>query len=434
VNRVQALFLRTAYVGLLLLATLAPFQFQFEVSAALTRLSRAFSPAYSPADFVDAVRNVALFAGWGALWTITAPPGRIRQVVWPPIWSGLVLSVAIELTQSLTPRRTSSILDVATNGLGSLAGSLLIVGLVALVRALRNEKSHVGIPGVLFAGAYLTALVFEAVFAPFRLSPIPGLYGGPLARMAGTLAHFEWRSLYEVPFRDIFLFLPAGALAVVALVELGKSHRSAARLTMVAGTVLWLATELFHGFLALPIQLGPLVVHAASTALGAWLAARFLPSLSRTLRGRLRPRYLLLLYGAVLLVWAWRPGRVTEHIDAEMQLSWRRLIPLQGSAPRLDLYSVADLAEGFLLYFPVGCLLAVWPVRRRGWLAAYLPGVLIAVVGEIGQPLIAGRYFDVTDILVEAAGMGMGWAIVRRAGFSAYGEMVPASPERGALR
>ena len=95
--------------------------------------------------------------------------------------------------------------------------------------------------------------------------------------------------------------------------------------------------------------------------------------------------------------------------------------------------SVADLAQGFLLYFPLGCLLAVWPMRRRGYLASYLPGVVIAVVGELGQPLIAGRYFDVTDILVEVAGMGIGWAIVRRAGFSEYGEMLPASPGREVL-
>jgi glycopeptide antibiotics resistance protein len=427
---VQTLLLRAAYVGLLLLATLAPFQFQLDLSAALVHLSRAFSPAYSPTDFVDAVRNVALFAGWGALWTITAPPGRPRDVLWPPLWSGLVLSIAIELTQSLTPRRTSSILDVATNGLGALAGALLIVGLVALVRALRNEKSHVGVPGVLFAGAYLAALALEAVFAPFRLSPISGIHGGPLTRLAGTLAQFEGRSLYDLPLRDILLFLPAGGLAVAALVELGRSHRSAARLTIVAGTGLWVVAELLHGLLALPIQLGAILVHVISTAAGAWLAARFLPSLSRSLRGRLRPLYLFFLYGALLLIWTWRPGRVADDVDASAQLSWRRLVPLQGSAPRLDLYSVADIAEGFLLYFPVGCLLAVWPMRRRGYLSSYLPGVIIAVVGELGQPLIAGRYFDVTDILVEVAGMGMGWAIVRRAGFSAYGEMMPASPGR----
>lgn len=432
--RGQVLALRVAYVGLLILATLAPFQFRFDLQTALDRLSRAFHPAYSPADVVDAVRNVALFGGWGALWTITAPPARLRATLWPPLISGLALSLGLELTQALMPIRTSSILDVATNGLGSLAGALLIVGLVTVVRALRNQKSHVGIPAVLFATAYLMALVLEAVFAPFRLSPIAGVYGGPLFRLKGTLAQFEWRSLYELPLGDILLFLPMGALAVAALVELGWPHRSAARLTIVTGTGLWLATELLHGTLALPMQLGAIVIHAVSTAAGALLAARYLPELSRALRGRLRPRYLFFVYGAILLVWIWRPFRLADNLDTTAQFSLRRLIPLQGSAPRLDLYSVADIAEAFFLFLPVGCLLAVWPMRHRGSLSAYLPGVFLAVVGELGQPLIAGRYFDVTDILVEVAGMGMGWVVVRRAGFSPYGEMLPAPPVREVLR
>jgi glycopeptide antibiotics resistance protein len=420
--------LRAAYIGLLILATLAPFQFQFDLHLALERLSRAFAPAYSSADFVDAVRNLALFGGWGALWIVTAPPRGSRNAWWPPLWSGLLLSIAIECTQAFTPHRNPNILDVATNGLGSVTGALFVLGLVAVVRSLRNEKSHVGIPGMLFAGPYCIAAALEAVFAPFRLTPIAGLYGGPLTRLQATLSRFEWGSLSDLPLGDILLFVPAGALAVLALVEQGKSHRSAVRLTILCGALLSVAAELLHAPLALPIQLGAVVVHAGSTALGAWLAGRYLPALGRALRGRLRPRYLFFLYAAILLVWAWRPGRAGDDTTASQQFSLRRMIPLQGSAPRLDLYSVADLGEGFLLFFPLGCLLAVWPMRRRGYLSSYLPGAIVAVVAELGQPWIAGRYLDVTDVLVEVAGMGIGWAIVRRAGFSEHGEMMPQSP------
>lgn len=425
--------LRAAYVGILILATLAPFQFQFDLHVALERLSRAFAPAYSPADFVDAVRNLALFGGWGALWVVTAAPGRAQRAWWPPLWTGLLLSVTIEFTQSFTPRRNPNILDVATNGLGSLGGALLILGLVTLVHSLRSEKSHVGIPGALLAGSYLMAVALEAVFAPFRLTPIAGIYGGPLSRFRGTLVHFEWASLSELPLGDILLFLPAGAFAVLALAEHGKSYRSAARLTIILGSLLWIVAELLHAPQALPVELGAIVVHAGSTSLGAWLAGRYLSRIGRALRGPLRPRYLLVLYALVLLIWAWRPGRAGSDTTDATDLSWRRLIPLQGSAPRMDLYSVADLGEGFLLFFPVGCILAVWPVRRRGLLASYLPGVIVAVAGELGQPLIAGRYFDVTDILVEVAGMGMGWAIMRRAGFTEYGEILATSPPRQAV-
>lgn len=158
----------------------------------------------------------------------------------------------------------------------------------------------------------------------FACPPIAGVYGGPLFRLKGTLAHFEWRSLYELPLGDVLLFLPAGALAVAALVELGWPHRSAARLTIVTGTALWLAAELLHGMLALPMQLGAILIHAASTAVGALLAARYLPELSRALRGRFRPRYLFFVYGAILLVWTWRPFRLADNLDTAAQFSLRR--------------------------------------------------------------------------------------------------------------
>jgi glycopeptide antibiotics resistance protein len=285
----------------------------------------------------------------------------------------------------------------------------------------------VGLPAALFAGSYLAALTLEAIFAPFRLTPIAGIYGGPLLRIKATLAAFDWRATWDIPAGDILLFLPAGFLAVTALVELGWQRPNPLRLTIVGGTLLWAGAELFHGFLALPIGLGALLTHALSMAAGALLADRFLPAITRSLRGRTRPRYLFWCYAALLLLWTWRPYLLALAPDIASQFSLGRLIPLQGSAPKLDLYSVADIVESFLLYLPLGALLAVWPFRQRGALSGYLPGIYLAALGELGQPFIAARYFDVTDILVGAAGLGIGWAVVRRAGFSPYGEMLPAT-------
>ena len=50
----------------------------------------------------------------------------------------------------------------------------------------------------------------------------------------------------------------------------------------------------------------------------------------------------------------------------------------------------------------------------------------VVALGEIAQPFIAGRYCDVTDILVGVAGLGIGWVVLRRAGFTVHGEMLPA--------
>ena len=374
---------------------------------------------------MDAVRNIALFGGWGALWTITAPPGTRYRMLLPPFLTGLALSVILELTQAFLPLRNTSILDVAMNGLGALAGAILIVALVAAVRARRHVKSHVGLPAALFAGSYLAALTLEAIFAPFRLTPISGVYGGPLVRLRATLAAFDWRTAWDIPLGDILLFLPAGFLAVAALVELGWQRHNALRLTIVGGALLWAGAELLHGFLALPIGIGAFVTHSLSLAAGALLAFNFLPAITRAIRGSTRPRYLFWSYAALILLWTWRPWVLALAPDIAGQFSLGRLIPLQGSAPKLDLYSVADIVESFLLYLPLGALLAVWPFRQRGALSGYLPGVYLATIGELGQPFIAARYFDVTDILVGAAGLGIGWAVARRAGFSPYGEMLP---------
>jgi glycopeptide antibiotics resistance protein len=418
---------RAAYVGVLALATLTPFQFRFDLEA-LGRLARAFHPSYTPRDAVDAVRNVALFAGWGALWVITAPRATVWRTLVPPLVTGFGLSAAIELIQSLMPARTSSVLDVSSNTVGAVFGALVIVALVQVLRARRSAKSYVGVPALLFCGSYLAVVTFESVFAPFRLSAIPGIFGGPFTRLHATLEQFSWGSTLSLPLGDTLLFLPAGVLATAALVELGWPYRNAARLTVAAGTVLWIVTELSHGGLGLPIQVGAVLVHTAALALGAWLAVRWLPPFTRRVRGRGRPLRLALAYAALLLLWSWRPFHLEINPAAlRAQLSLNRLVPLQAGAVRADLFSVADVAEGFLLYLPLGGLLAVWPVRRSGRLAGVLPGLYLAAAAELGQIFVAGRFFDVTDFLVQAAGVAIGWAVVRHAGYRPHGQMLPAS-------
>jgi VanZ family protein len=426
-----ALLARLGYVGILVLATLTPFRFQLDLAAAAGRLAHALHPNYTPAEAVDAVRNIVLFAGWGALWAVTAPLGTLRATLVPPVLTGLALSASIEGIQSLMPLRTSSVLDLTTNTAGALVGAAAVVGTVALLRARRGAKSYVGIPTMLFLTGYLTAVLFEAVFAPFRLEPIAGIYGGPFTRFQATIATFTWHSLFTIPVGDLVFFLPAGVFAVATLVELGWPYASAARLTVAAGALLWALSELAHGTLAIPIQVGAVVVHTAAVAAGAWLAVRYLPPLTRKLRGRWRPLYLTVAYSALLLLWAWRPFRLeTDLAVIRAQLSPDRLIPLAGSAVSNTLFSVADLAEGFFLYLPLGGLLAVWPARRQGFLGGCWAGIYLAAVAELGQILVAGRFFDVTDFLVQAAGVAIGWAVVRHAGFAPYGTMLATGTTR----
>jgi hypothetical protein len=161
-------------------------------------------------------------------------------------------------------------------------------------------------------------------------------------------------------------------------------------------------------------------------ALGAWAAARWLGPFSQQLRGANRPRILLALYAMVLVVWAWRPFLPEVNLAmmaAKLRGDW--WIPLALTGSRVDLYSVADVCVPFFLAVPLGALLAVWPLRRSGVLRTALPGIYLAAALEAGQLFIMGRFPDVTDFLVVAAGITSGWLILRRAGYQPHGELLP---------
>ena len=422
---------KLGYVVVLALATLTALQFDPDVSEAMNRLARAFYPSYTPRDMVDAVRNLALFAGWGALWVVTSPPTRISAALTRPLLTGAALSIGIETLQLFSPVRSAMLLDVITNTAGALSGALLVVVMVEIARLLRERKSYLGIPALSFAATYFVAILFQAVVLT-RSDPLPGVYGGPLTRFRATMAHFQLDSITALPLADALLFFPLGAFVVAALVELGRKHGRAAWQTTAGGVVLSVAAEVTRGALALPIELGAIVVHFTAIALGALAAARWLPVLSRRLRGRRRPRALAGTYAVILALWSWKPFLLeTDPRVILSQLSLTRLVPLQAHGWRVDLFSVADIGGPFFLYLPLGGLLAVWPLRRRGPLGYCLPAVYLAALTELGQVIVAGRYFGITDVIVQCAAVAIGWTVIGRAGFHPYGEMLAARTRPG---
>lgn len=416
--------LRIAYIGVLVLATLSPFEFGTTGEDLSELVSRALSPEFTAADVVDGARNVTLFAGWGIVWIAT---GARRHPAWRvalAALTGVLLSVSIESVQLFLPDRSASILDVYTNGAGSLIGAATGVSLIALARRRRGWRSFLGLPAVAAAGSYLATVLVEAVF-PLQRHGAPGVHGGPLNRLEWSLDNFELTSLFAVPAFDLVLFFPAGALLVAAFVERGTGYPRAALLTAGAGLALSAVAEAAHGLLAQPIELGAILTHAAAFAAGGYVAARWLPRFTRAVRGRWRVRFFLVGYVAVLLLWWWRPfvPQLDPGALAE-ELSLRRWIPLTAHAIRGDLYSVADVARSFLLFFPIGAVLAVWPLRLRGALAKLFPALYLAAVVELGHILIAPRFFDVTDMLISAAGAAIGWVVIREAGFRPYGAVL----------
>jgi VanZ family protein len=240
-----------------------------------------------------------------------------------------------------------------------------------------------------------------------------------------VVAQLDWSSLWRVPLADVILFFPLGVFGVMAIVETGEPHWAAVRRVCAWGGFGSILLEVSHGPLGQPISLGAAAAHVIGIALGAVACGAWLPGFSRLVRGRGRPAVLLVAYALLIAFWAWRPFTIeTDPTTIQQQFALQRLIPLQGLADRSDLSSVADIVKPFFLFFPLGALLAVWPLARRGVLAFCFPALYLAIVTEVVQGFVAGRFFDGTDLVIQCAAAAIGWAVVRQAGYQPHGAIL----------
>ncbi len=423
-----ALWMRIGYLAVIAFATIAE-PASADRLLVDERLRQALRPELTGRDIVDAARNILLFAGWGAVWVITSPRGRALPMLVRATLSGAAISAAVEGVQLLSANRVASVLDLGTNTFGALAGALALALLVVLAQFKRAARSYVGMPMVLFAAGYGGSTVLESIGPVFRQERLLNAWGPPLERLSQALAQLGEAPFGVVPWLDLVLFAPAGALAVAALAEAGMSRRTAAAWTVLAGAVLYALAEFARGGAGFAMAPGAWLVHVAGLSTGAVLAVGGLPLFTRELRGRDRPAALLVAYASVLALWSLRPflPELDGRAIAE-KLAIGRLVPLVAYRERVDLFTTADVAIPALQFLPLGALLAVWPVRRSGPLSGILPAAYLAVAFETSQIVVSGRYFDVTDILVAIAAAALGFAIVRRAGYTPYGELLLRSP------
>ncbi|MGD8601692.1 MAG: VanZ family protein [Gemmatimonadota bacterium] len=420
---------RGLYVGIILLATLSSLRPDLDGVAIAERLGRMLRPSVSGRDLIDGARNVALFAGWGLLWMITAGPGRSWRALRHAVLTGAALSLAVEGLQLLSDTRISSVLDLITNTGGAFAGALAAVFIVMSLAKATGARSFVGIPASVFAVSYGVAVSAESFVPLFRQESQVHVSGGVLERLAMALEALRWGTVFEPPLGDFLLFLPAGAFAVAWLYEMGRDYGAAAWIVACGAALILPAAEVAHGAIGIEIHAGAALTHVIAVAIGAWLGAKSLPRFTRAARGADRPRILTLAYATLLLLWAARPYRTEPAFGAmvaKLRSEW--WIPLRSLGARMDLFSVVDVCGPFLLYMPLGALLAVWPLRRRGLLSGMAPAIYLACATELGQILIATRTLDITDLLIQATGAAIGWLAVRRAGFRPYG--VQLAPSR----
>lgn len=420
-------FARVGYVVVILLATLTHLNFDPDPGRTAMRLERALHWALRGSDVVDAARNVALFAGFGVIWLITSAADHPwRRVGWITLL-GFLLSCTVEFVQLFSISRTSSINDIATNTAGAFLGAAVIVVMVLVLKRVRPARSTIGFPLYPVAGAYAVAVATD-IFAPFygrerMYSPGDSIHDrlAYALQLMGGLSQRPWLSLF-----DLVAGAPAGFLAVMAFAELGMSYGAACVLTMLLGTAASVGLEIAHGIAGQRIQLGAMVSHAIAISLGAAIAWRGAPAALRRIGARRTIVAILLVASAALLAaWNWRPFEF--HLNGaviQAQLSLPHLTPLGLMSGEVDLFGVADLIRQFSLYLALGVLLAVWPLRQRGWLAFVLPAVYLAIILELGQLFVVGRTFDVTDILTQCAAAAVGYVIVRRAGWGVVGTVL----------
>ena len=418
--RQRFLAARWGYVVVVLLATLTQLHFSPDLAAG-ERLARAFTPSLGWRDAIDGLRNTVLFAGLGAVWVVTSRSGNVRAEIRRATLVGLALSATVEGLQVFSPVRTASIVDVTTNTLGALLGAGGVALLIAAVVAAKGARSYLGVPTLLVAGAYAGAALCEALTPLFGPAALPWTAGGPVERLHAALRAAGPISFDTLPLIDLLLFAPVGFLFVMLLRERGRDARRVG--VAGAGAGLALVAELGHGMLGFPIWWGAVLVRVAGVGLGGWAAQRALPALTQLLRGAARARAALLAYGALLVLWGWRLflPRTDLHAIAA-QLAPENLVPLASLAQRVDAFSALHVLQQFLLYLPLGSMLAVWPLRLTGRWAHLWPGLWLAVVIELGHVLIVDRTFDPTNALIACAGLAIGWVVVRRSGFVPYGE------------
>lgn len=418
---------RAAYVAIILIATLANLEPDWNDGLASVRLARAFAPHLAWSDTIDALRNILLFAGFGAVWEVTSPQGRLRDALWRATLYGALLSAGVETLQLFSPVRFASIVDVMTNTAGTFIGALGLAMLIAATRARRDAKSYLGIPMFLPAIGQLVAVAMEGL-APLFRQEIVTAAGGPLTRLKTTLASAAALSFSSFPLTDVVFAVPTGFLGVAALAELGVSRAAAAVIVAIGGVLVAFGSEVAHGATGEIIVWGAAVAHATGIIVGVLIGALALPWITQRYRGVARARAFLAAYVVFLVAWIWRPFALRVSLSSIGDQLLGGWIPMAALAQRGDVFTVGKVIQLFALMMPLGAFHGAWPARHRGPMRWVLPAVWLSAVLSLGHAFIEERLFDITNFLIMAAGAWLGWWIVRRAGIPERGTWL--SPNR----
>jgi VanZ family protein len=421
--------LRLAYLACIVIATLLGLGLDPSLARAADRLARALDPTLSFRDVTDAVRNIALFVGWGATWVLTSrAPTTARDVVIATLW-GMCASITVETAQTFSQFRYASVADVATNTLGAFIGAVSIWIVEKRATTDLRGGTLIGVPGWMPAGALLMSAIGLA-FAPSSRATMRIAWE---TSPAGRAAHITAAPALSVPWpalvSDVASWLVLGLGVSIAISDRTGRIRAAQLLAwlLIIGVMLP-AVHLGRDLAGLQREAGTLIVQGCAASAGLLLGLLAVPRWRRRVTARSTRALQLCLVVAVLgAIVAWSPAAWAARANGGF--NWRQLVPMMSLFQRQDLSSVFLVLQKAGIGAAVGACLAA---RTR--MGEPRPGVRAAVVFaavvELGQLLVPGRYPDVTDILITTASAGLVAVLIERASRGA----AAAEPSGSAFR
>jgi glycopeptide antibiotics resistance protein len=393
--------------------TTFPFQFRIGWGRFLIEAHRInWRPLGGTADNLiisDIVQNILLFIPFGFLgyFSLVYKSSRLRKL--GIVLAGATLSAGVEFLQIFSPSRWPAMSDVVFNTAGTALGLVLAVAFKKSVLGFKSQpwaRRFLDAPSAFPAFIFLV-LVASGCWEPFDFSLDVGMVWDHL------------KSLMRDPFR-----FKNPDVDMISFIRFLLANLFLCRLALEAGLkrpVLW-GTG-FMASLGVGLELSQAIIQSRAPefqdALVAVLGALsggivyFFPGFHR------RPRIWTAAGGLMVLVSAAARGLYPYHFTARYSgFNW---VLFRTEYKRTTFAALGNFIESAMIFFPLGFLWGYfYPRIRPSALAALLAGGLAMMV-EIAQGFVPGRYADITDVLgAILGGMAGGMALTR--GWPAFKE------------
>lgn len=378
------------YLLMLVYGTLYPFSGWVDPAGGFFR--HFLGAQMSSVSKTDLITNVLVYIPAGLLLAASLA----RRAGWPvavllATVLATLLSFSLEAAQVFLPARTSALSDLLLNGVGAAVGggaALMLSGQTRGGLRLRNFRNEVVVPGILAD----IGLVVLGLWALSQLSPlVPSLEVSNLREGLRPVWHTLTGQSAFILAQSLVYFCSVLALGGIFL-SLSRSRRvGLALFSLLVATVLLLKIPVLSRQLSLEALLG------CAGALTVLVLLHRIP-------GR------LLVAGAGIFLLAGFIVDALRESTSGAQLIAFNWVPFKG-----HMQSIVGLAN---------ILASGWVFLGGGYIVRYLcrPSLAVAAAGggallvaglailmEMLQLGIPGRYPDVTDVLIAVAAWGCAW-------------------------